>query len=217
VLTAQRWIRINQNIRVARPDSEDNWYASSVQDINGREFCISIPIKESRPLVLRKGELVRVSFIADMARYEFITKTLGRRYDNITLFVLAQPEEYTRVQLRDFVRVPITMAVDYARIPAEGKEPVFIKADSLDLSGGGIRLLINDDLAAETRLIIKFTIPLRTGSEEIEVVGRVVRTWVDERTKLRQAAIQFVKINRKQEDLITRYLIDKMSDQRRLR
>jgi len=217
VLTAQKWIRINQNIRVARPDSKDDWYASSVQDINEREFCISIPVKESRPLVLRKGDLVRVSFITDRTRYEFITKTRGRRVDNIPLFVLDLPEEYTRVQLRDFVRVPVTMAVDYARIPVEGEEPVFVKADSLDLSGGGIRLLVNDDLAAETRLIIRFTIPLKTGPEEIEVVGKVVRTWADERTKLRQAAIKFVKINHRQEDLITRYLINKMSEQRRLR
>ncbi|MDF9409319.1 flagellar brake domain-containing protein [Pelotomaculum isophthalicicum JI] len=213
----QNWIRINQNIRVARLDSDDDWYASSVQDINEREFCISVPLKESRPLVLSKGEQVKVSFIADMTRYEFITKTRGRRYDNIPLFVLAMPKEYTRVQLRDFVRVPITLEVDYARIPIGGKEPVFLKADSIDLSGGGIRLLINNDLAAETRIIIKFTIPLKTGPQEIEVVGRVVRIWADERTRLRQAAIQFVKINRKQEDLITRFLFNIMSEQRRLR
>ncbi|MCG9967963.1 flagellar brake domain-containing protein [Pelotomaculum terephthalicicum JT] len=216
-MTARKWIKINQNIRVARLNSEDDWYASSVQDVNEREFCIAVPVKESRPLVLSKGDQVKVSFIADMTRYEFTTMTRGRRHDNIPLFVLAMPEDYTRVQLREFVRVPTTLEVKYARLPLEGKEPVFIKTDSLDLSGGGMRILIKSDLAAETRLMIKFAVPLKTGPQDIDVVGRVLRTWVDERTRLRQAAIQFVKISRKQEDLITRFLFNRMSEQRRLR
>jgi len=215
-LAEKKWLRINQNILVTRAGGEDDWYASSVQDINDREFCISMPAKESIPLILMSGEAVKISFIYDNSRFEFETRVKGRRHDNVPLYVLTLPKEYKKVQLRKFARVPVIMEVCYARIPEEGKQPVFNRGDCLDLSGGGIRLLIKEDYPVDTRLIIKFTLPFKTGPEEIEAVGRVVRTWSHEQVRLQHVAVEFVKIYRRQQDLIVRYILSKMSEQRRL-
>jgi len=209
-------LKINQNVLVTRAGGEDDWYATSVQDINDKEFCISIPTKESIPLILMSGEAVKVSFVHDNSRFEFEARVKGRRQDNVPLYVLTLPKEYKRVQMRGFVRVPVIMEVCYARVPEEGKQPVFNRGDTLDLSGGGMRLLIKEDYPVDTRLIIKFTLPLKTGPEEIEVVGRVVRSWSHEQTRLRQVAVEFVKIYRRQQDLVVRFILSKLSEQRRL-
>lgn len=209
-------LQINQNIRITRMEGKEDWYLSDIQDIGKHEICISIPTKGPNPLVLNSGDLVRVSLVSEMSRIEFETKVVGWRYDNIPLYTLALPKDYKRVQLRDYVRIPIVLQVDYADLPDPGQKPVFIKCNSLDLSGGGIRLLLQKEYPADTSLLLIITIPLQARQEELEVVGRVVRSWPDQNVKLYQTALQFIKISRKQQDLIIRFILLKMSEQRRL-
>lgn len=209
-------IQVNQNIKVALHDDEAEWYVANIQDITGYDFCISIPTKASRPLVLSNGDLLKVSFIKGPSRYEFETKVTGWRYDNIPLYALALPKEYKRVQLREFVRIPLILDVAYAEVPEAGKQPEFFESNSVDLSGGGMRLLLDKEYPAGTRLILKFTLALKTGDRDLEVVGKVVRTWPDERLKCHHTAIQFVEINRGKQDIIARYVFMKLSERRRL-
>lgn len=215
-MAAQPGIQINQNIRVTRAEGEEDWYVSSVQDMNDNDFCISVPTRGPNPMVLNSGDSVKISFVSEMSRLEFETKVVGWRYDNIPLYVLALPKEYKRIQLREFVRIPVVLETYYSEIPEEGRQPVFIRCNSLDMSGGGIRLLLNKDYPANTRLMLKFTLPLKARPEEIEVLCRVVRSWPDQNTKLYQTAVQFVKISNRQQDSIVRFILMKMSEQKRL-
>jgi len=208
-------IQINQNIKVAL-DGEEEWYASNIQDVTDYDFCISIPVKASRPLVLKNGDWLIVSFVKGVTRFEFKTRVTGWRYDNIPMYALALPKEYKRVQLREFVRIPVILDVTYAVVPEAGETPVFFGSNSTDISGGGTRLLLDKEYPAGTKLMLRFALPLKTGNEDLEVVGRVVRTWFDERLKLYHTAIQFIEISRRQQDLIARYVFMKMSERRRL-
>jgi len=209
-------IKINQNIRVTRTEGEEDWYISDIQDIGKHDISISIPTKGSNPLVLNSGDLVKISLVSETSRIEFKTKVVEWRFDNIPLYALALPKDFKRVQLRDYVRIPIILEVNYADLPDPGQKPVFIKCNSLDLSGGGIRLLLQKEYPADTSLLLKITIPLPARQEELEVVGRVVRSWPDQNVKLYQTALQFIKISRKQQDLIIRFILTKMSERRRL-
>lgn len=210
-------ININQNIRIARREDEEEWHASSVQDIDGREISIAVPTRGAVPLVLNTGDSVKVTYLAEDSKFEFETTVTGRRHDNIPLYVLAMPSEYKRIQLREFVRVFAVLEVYYAEVPEDGREPVYIKGYSFDLSGGGIRLLLKEKYEADTNLLINFAIQLKTGPEHLKVQGRVVRSWLDENSGLYQTAVQFININRREQDLIVRYVLMKMSEQRRLR
>lgn len=209
-------IKINQNIQVAYDDDQNDWYASNVQDVRESDFCISVPIKGIRVLLLHRGEPVKVTFVAEMERYEFVTRVRGRRQDNIPLFVLDKPQVYVRVQLREFVRVNVMLDIFYAFVTAADEEPVYIRTHSLDLSGGGVRFLVNNILPAGTLLKINFTLPFDSETEKFALNGIVVRSWSEGYDKLCQAAARFVNISRKQVDLISRYLFSKMSEQRRL-
>jgi len=210
-------IQINQNIRVTLPDEQENWYLSSVQDVTDYELRISIPTKGTTPLALKNGDLLKVSFITDSSRYEFETRVIGWRYDNIPMYALTLPKDYKRIQLRRFVRIPTILEVSYAEVPDEGKRIAFFKSTSLDLSGGGVRLLLKKDFPVGARLLLRITIPLKSGPEYLEIMGKVVRSQLDENLKLYHVAIQFTEISRSQQDLIVRYTFSKMSEQRRLR
>lgn len=212
----QHKIQINLKIRVNRK-GEKNWYASSVQDIDRNSFSISIPTLGASPLILKPGEQVNIAFVLEMSRFEFETKVIGRRYDNIPLYVMALPKRYVRVQLREFVRIPVILEVKYAVLPDDGKQPTFNICSSLDLSGGGMKLLLEEKYPESDKLILRFTLPFKTCAEEIEAVGRVVRVWRETESTLYQTAVKFERISRKQQDLIVRFILMKMSEQRRLR
>jgi c-di-GMP-binding flagellar brake protein YcgR len=214
-LKASDGLQINQNIRVTRA-GEEEWYVSSVQDLSESEFSISIPTRGHHPLNLQRGDQVKISFITQASRFEFETKVTGWHYDNIPMYALLLPKKMKRVQLREFVRIPIMMDAYYAEVPGDGEEPVFVKCASLDLSGGGMKLLLQKDYPAGAKLIIKFNIPSKNGVEEMEVTGSVIRNWPAENSNSYQVAIQFLKISRRQQDAIVRFVLAKMSEQRRL-
>jgi c-di-GMP-binding flagellar brake protein YcgR len=131
------------------------------------------------------------------------------------MYVLTLPGEYKRVQLRQFVRISTILDVLCAEMPESGKHPVFIKCSSLDISGGGMRLLHKKNFEVDTKLLLKIMIPLKKEPEYLEISGTVVRTWPDENLKLNKVAVQFTGISRSQQDLIVRYTFMKMSEQRR--
>jgi len=209
-------IRINQKIQVNLLSGKEDSYVSDVQYIKDQELIISIPTNGTTSLPLNNGDLIQVSFVSDSSRYVFETRVIGWRYDN-TMYALTLPEVCRRVQLRKFARVPTVLEVMYAEVPDEGKKYEFIKSTSLDLSGGGIRLMLKKDLPAGARLLVRINIPLKNRLECLEIKAKVVRTLPDEYLKLSHTAVQFIDISRKQQDLIVRYTFAKMSEQRRLR
>lgn len=210
-------ICVNQHVQVTPAHGEEEWYASVVQDLNGEEFCIAVPTRGTQPLVLSQGDWVKVTFNTDVSRFEFETFMKGLRSDNIPLCVLAMPKEYKRTQLREFVRIFTVLEVHCSELPEEGQKAAFIKGSSLDLSGGGIKLLLKKKYEEGTRLLVKFSLPLKTGPEQMIVPGRVVRTWPDENTGFYKVAVRFQDISRRQQDLVIRYILIKMSEQRWLR
>ncbi len=209
-------IQINQRILVNLKSAKESAYVSNIQDIKDGELTIAIPTRGTNPLNLNVGDLIDVSFISDSSRYEFQTRVVGWRYDNIPMYALALPETCKRVQLRRFVRVPAILEVLYAEVPEEGNNYQFVKATSLDLSGGGIRLLLKKNFSVGDKLVFKIDIPIRNGLECLEITGRVVRSLPDEHLEMYQTAVQFTEISRRQQDLIVRFTFSKMSEQRRL-
>lgn len=214
-MAENKGLQMNQNVHVTNSESRESWYLSSVQDITDRELLISIPTKGTNPLVLKKDEHIIVSFVSDASRYEFSTIVLGWRYDNIPMYVLTLPAEYKRVQLRQFVRITTLLDVYCAEMPESGKHPVFMKCSSLDISGGGIRLLHKKNFKVDTKLLLKILIPLNKEPEYLDVNGIVVRSLPEENLNLYKVAVQFTGISRSQQDLIVRYTFMKMSEQKR--
>lgn len=210
-------IQINQAIRITRTGDKDDWYVSSVQDLDENNFYISIPTQGPNSLILHNGDAAKVSLISEGSRFEFETVMLGQHYDNIPLYVLALPKEYKRIQLRDFVRLPIVLEIHFCELTENEQLPVFSRCKCLDLSGGGCRLLLKKEYPLNTRLLLKFILPIRNRTEKIEVTGKVVRTSLVERINQYHVGVKFEKISRRLQDLIVYFILAKLSEQNRLR
>ncbi|MCL2766087.1 MAG: flagellar brake domain-containing protein [Peptococcaceae bacterium] len=209
-------ITLKQKIEVSLSEHDDEWYASSVQDIKKDEFYITIPIKETKNLLLFNNEVVDIYFIEGEARYHFTTKVIRKIKENIPMYVLKMPVEYERVQLREFFRVPLSIPVNYAVLTKNKEQWEFAQSYSLDFSAGGIRLFSKKGLSRGDRLVLEFTLPFKSTSEYFRVLGVVVRVWDAEDSKKNQVAVRFTSVNQGQVDKITRYLFSVMMKDRRL-
>jgi len=208
-----QWIKIHQTIQVSRDNAKEDWYTSKIQDVDKKYFYIDMPYQRSLPLVLSRGERVQVQIFLAGERIAFKSTVFGKRYDNIPLFTLSIPDNYKRVQLRNFVRLPIMMDAFYAVIPEDPEDvPQFIKTTTLDLSGGGIRIAVDKKYPSGTKLLLKFTLQIKNMNHEVEVAGKVARSYYPDNTNTILAATAFTNITRRQEDLIVRFIINKMSE-----
>lgn len=212
-------LEVNLKISVAR-QGDDEWYASSVQDFGEDWLDIAVPYYQEVPLVLRVGELVSVKFFHRDGVFLFTTRVIDRRSDNIRLYRLAMPAEVRRIQQRRYVRLPVMIEAEYAEQPQqEGEKPRYYKTTILDISAGGVKLALERQYEKGTVLLLRFSISIKDKVHEFELKARVVRNEPVEASgrALYHTGVQFLDINRNQEDIIVRFIFQKMSEQRWMR
>ncbi|AEG15332.1 type IV pilus assembly PilZ [Desulfofundulus kuznetsovii DSM 6115] len=207
-------LRINQKIQVAR-EGERDWYASTIQDIKGGELHIALPRLRGDVLVLTPGDNVKVRFFDENASFIFPARCLGRTIEAIPLYRLAPTGDCQRVQQRQHVRLKTLLEVHYAHPPEKNRRPRYKKAFTVDISGGGMLLAMDEPVLPGRELLVEFNLPLRTGARKMELRGRVVRLQEREKSKY-HVALEFVDITTAQQDLIMRYIFQCMAEQARL-
>ncbi len=213
-----RELSIGQKLYVARV-GEEEWYVSSLQDLNEDGLYIAMPYLHGGALLLNPGEEIQVRFVRESGVYVFASRVLARKHETVPLYLIACPAEVKRIQQRRFVRLPILLDVLYAPIPEKPDEqPAWAKGRTADLSGGGMRLRVMAPLPVGTRLLLKFYLPWEKKPVEMTLQGRVVRAEVTEGResgeKLYSLGIEFVDIRRRDQDEIIRFIFRKMAERR---
>lgn len=214
-------LRIGQKIHIM-PFHEDEQYISSVYDMDEKGIYIPIPLSGSRPLVLHREEKIRIKYMSEDGAFTFVTKAIGRmaKENALPMYVVEHPKksDITRVQLRQFVRVPVLLEVQYAPPPASNEKPVFQKASTVDLSGGGMKLAFKEKIDNGSNLLISFHLPLKNKKkqQDLSLLGRVIRCdLVDADMGTYHASIQFLDIRPPQQDLIMAYVFERMVEIKR--
>jgi|OM-RGC.v1.013487680 c-di-GMP-binding flagellar brake protein YcgR len=168
-------LKINTRIEIAKVGSLE-YYTSSIQDIKDDVLYIGMPTLCSDPLVLTPGQKVTVRFPGISERYQFSSTFLSFVKDPIVLYRLTMPNEIKRIQQRNYFRVDTLLEVFVSEIPEIGEEENYIKANALDISGGGMKLLIkllpDQTYHVGKELLVKFNITANN-DELVEIKTRV--------------------------------------------
>jgi len=210
------YIKIYDNIQISRSE-EESWYTSKVQGFDQQHLLIDTPYDQNIPLVLESGEQINGRAFLDSGKFEFKSRYLEKRYDNIPLLTLTMPHEYKRFQLRKFVRLPIMIDVYFAESNDGFRgNPLFTKATSLDLSGNGLRIASKRYYDTGTLLLLKFNLITRNLDCKISVTGRVIRVSSPDQNRIFHVAVQFTDITSRQEDSIMRFIFYKTTERKRL-
>lgn len=208
---------INNKIEV---DYNDESYKSNIQDATDEYIAISIPVCDGKYLPLARGEKVRVTYYYGKDIYRFDTIVIGRKIEKILIIMLKKPEKVTIVQRRSFARVPL-MINTYCALISTGKsinnigdnQIEFFEAYSLDISGGGMRVVIDRKYENKTQRgnILMVTIPL--DDENITIQGKIVRVEKDRNNPNIVCGLTFLDLDVKTRENIIKMVFNKMRDQ----
>ena len=161
----------------------EKYFKSNIQDIAENYIAISIPINSGEYLPLSKGTLVDVIYYEEDNLYKFKSVVMGRKFENIPILIISYPKEIVRIQRRKYVRVPTISTVKYTNLKNEPKKSPssienseYLKAILLDLSGGGMKIKISEEVKLSQYLLICLTI----NSEDIHIVGQAMRIIKDD-------------------------------------
>ncbi len=179
-------------------------YDSSVSKVDGRKINVNAPVINEKTVDFPEGLKVAIVFWDEICAYVVETKIIGR--DNLVspAYTLELPDNFARIQRREFVRVEGVFTVFY-RIAFQGKVQVeWQKGYTMDLSGGGTKFISNNSYEIGTLL----NIHLMLANVEIYTLARVCRTEPSERRGRSLVAVEFVALVERDRDNIIRCVFD---------
>ena len=201
----------------------ENTLVSEFEGVEGEnDIMIAAPIYEGVLFPIHAGTHMNVYFInknaGDNTLYRFKAIVTGRgRSENVALLKIEAVSEIEKVQRRSYYRLECSLPVMFRQVesfnPAHSEGVPFKKTLASNLSGGGIRLLLEEKL--EAGKIVECEI--RVGEEKlIRFFGRVMRHEVreDEGRFKYEAGIAYIKISKNDREAVVKYIFD---EQRKLR
>lgn len=150
-------LKAGQRIEVTiANDKEDNFYTSRIEDFNENSLFLAMPMEKGYPIIPVSGDIIYVKLITKQSGYKFICVFKDKRSTPIPVWVVSMPRQVEKCQQREFVRVEATISIK-AQIEVADEEdiPPAIHAYSRDISGGGLRMILNRNINPGTRLYIE--------------------------------------------------------------
>lgn len=228
-----RRVRPNQQVEITYPELAPNrTFSTYVEAVEGDRIVLAAPFAGSVPFVAPVGTPVRVAHYDVRGSYllEGVVEASGRRPSPVVVISVTHVSGGVR---RQFVRWPAALPVvfaivdgdmDEARVQAwrpDDLERVDGRGTTRDLSGGGIRLVTDAELAVGAWIDLRLELPERP----VRALGHVLRRDEPEgaggeggagRGRLARVSygLRFAHIRRVDQDAIARYIF---AEQRRLR
>lgn len=183
-------LSVNKKVIINKDDSS---YLSLIQDINDDYLLIDVPYAKGEYLhSFNEGDAIEIDYYNDNSYFRFKVKVIARQKENgIPVYKVTVPEEIKKVERRDFVRIDILENVFY------NKNDKWNKAVLLDLSGGGMRIRIKEDIEVGDKIQVNLFID----EEKIQVNGVIVRV-IQNEDKENICGLEFIDIDERKRDKI---------------
>lgn len=194
-------------------------YDSRVAEINEDEILILLPFEEGKPLNFEPGQEITVFIPGSSAAYQFPSQIIDIQKEPKPMLTLSRPdnEQVKKVQRRNYFRLEVERRVWYRPVN-HLDEPLtedFVKTRSLEISGGGMRLIMHDIETSDVnqmRLETKLDIP---PLEETSIIARLVNIYGEAETKEGKiAGIKFVDLHYEDRDKLMGWLFEEQRQRR---
>jgi c-di-GMP-binding flagellar brake protein YcgR len=169
--------------------STNQRFRLDVKYLDSRTVYLSLPMDENKQVVtIEPGTDVKLVVTGFGKMFVYTTKVLGvenREPARLMVERTGPPEEaINRANLRMNVQIPTQVKI----LDAEGAVVKTVKGELLDISAGGGRLRLSEELKRDTALEIAF--PLQ-GTEPVDTPAKVVRPFPPTRRGVFESALQF--------------------------
>ncbi|KPU43654.1 flagellar brake protein YcgR [Oxobacter pfennigii] len=200
-------------IEVAENGERALYYSKIEEVIDDTTYIITAPVGRRTYSLLSVSDIVRVIYNLKFSIYTFEAEVMGRQKSNESILIkLKRVSEIYKIQRRNYYRLNAMVSVVIRFHPAgeENSEKIIKNFETVDISGGGIKLASNQLFIVNSNVSILINIP---GIEREVIEGKVVRCEIsEERHGLYQTGIQFTKIPKKVRYIIEQYILNKQRE-----
>jgi c-di-GMP-binding flagellar brake protein YcgR len=205
-------LKINDRIEVV---TEEKTYKTLIIDIQEDFLRINLPVNDGEYLMVHTNEKIEINSYLDEGRcFSFYSKIISRgKEGNIIYYKISKPFDIKKIQRRNFFRVGLLDTIEYKKVTHINKEEFdsvpYKEAFMVDLSGGGLKLKVKDDITKEDLLLVK----MRIKGIEIELKCDIVRI-ENTADKEKLCGLKFLDITPVQTDIIIQGLFELVRKQR---
>lgn len=220
---------VKQKNRVEDDSEQKVSYVSQIMDMDSELLTCAMPIYEGHIVPLEKGSEYEVLFYSKTKTYSGICRIVSRgKEGNIFICQLKLLTNLSKFQRREFFRLPCTMDVqlkymtDIDILSYIEKNIMPDKSGSssengvtVDISGGGIRVLSNRRYEKGDFVALDFALRRTSGVNRIRIPGQIVQSSKSDNNKWKyDQRIQFKAISNDIQEEIVKYIFE---EQRRRR
>jgi len=205
-------LKVNDRIEVV---TEKKTYKTLIIDLEDDFLKINLPVNDGEYLMVNIDQKIEMnSFFDDGRCFNFYSKVISRgKEGNIIYYKISKPFDIKKIQRRNFFRVGLLDTIEYKIITDINKEEFdslpYKEALMVDLSGGGLKLKVKDDMKIDDLLLIKMKIK----ETKIELKCDIVRVESTE-YKEKICGLKFLDITPVQTDIIIQGLFELVRKQR---
>ena len=144
-------------------------YVARIEDIVREGIIVSNPEFVSGSSRLRDNCEVRGLITREDAVYQFYARIKKINIKGVPYFLLADPESFSRVQRRQYVRLELYRDITYTIIKKDSKEPLSVKtlkwqpAKTLNISAGGVLIKCGEPIKRNVILLLKAKLFIEIG------------------------------------------------------
>lgn len=212
---------------------EPKTYASQILEIkNEKRMLLAMPMIQGRLIPLAKGERFDAYYYTNKGLYTAQINILERyKSGNIYSLDVAVITELKKFQRRQFFRLEKSIPVMYTEVTERERDDIleenksledvimnslYSEGVSLDVSGGGMRLVGTLAVDKDKPLIVSFATPTAKGMKSFKLLARTIQSEkVNGRKDRIEHRIEFLNISPEDREELVRYIFDEQLKGRR--
>lgn len=200
-------------------NNENVEYRTKIVDIYEDTFFIELPVnkKTEKTEIFNNGtRFTSLITIKNNAIYEFPTKLISRKTENIPMLELSIPmkEKFVRIQRRSHVRVDFITHIEMQLIRTDN--PLF-PTIMFNISGGGMAAILPKKYQVNVNDLImcRFLLPCKSGDVFFNELCKIVRIVYDKENKQNKVFMLFQNIKERERQKIIQFCFQKQLEVRR--
>lgn len=192
------------------PEKAPEGASSRIEDIINGKILAAMPVSDKGvPIIPQEGESMLCKSPGDGCFFRFNTVYLSKAKEgNVPVWIVKMPLEVEKIQNREFVRVAADYTVILRPLNEYGAMGDMIITRITDISGGGIAVTHDKEMAVGSKAVVELTNIPNVGM--LRITGQVMRCMPvkNAASPLYQIGIKFLDMSKTHQNKLVKFIFD---------
>lgn len=185
-----------------RSEIDKSEYTTQIQDIDGKNIRISTPMYKSALIRLRQKTRIELLVLGTTKVFELDAEVVGIDSEgNLNYTDIVVTSNIKKIERRNYFRVKMVKDI-YIREKDEEELDEFVRAITIDLSGGGIQFSTSHDFPKDIIVELKMEID----GKEVLMDGELLNKSWQEEFGVYKYSVEFKDLSNLVQEMVIRYV-----------